>query len=292
MAGFYVRMDEGLQEAAEVHGIAELTGRSPQEVIGFLHGFWSWVQKQARAPGVIPHVGIRSLIQVCGGDEQLWNAVAKVEWLEFREDGLYVPGWEKRFDKPSQARADDAQSKRLARLRERQDQRGLDQPSPAETSQDAQPEVTPTATRTTSDPPPRYRPDPSDRGSVFEYLTSEHLGKTAEMVEWIEWAALQPNPLVKSDEWHYRHVLAAAKFSLGGDTPMAYFKWIVGKKNWKAIPADSIQEAAQQLRLNRTLDRLREEMKGAALRKLRDSGRKLTKQQQHALLTLSFPKSA
>jgi hypothetical protein len=268
MAGYFVRMDENLPGRPEVLQVAEVTGRSPEEVVGFLLRLWRWVQREAKAPGIIPGVGLAALLHECRGDERLWLALADTGWIAFATEGIHIANWNERFSDVAIRRADDAQRKRISRAkaREQADSRG-------DESGDA-----------TAVTPDRME---ADRGSVFEHLLGEHLGQTGAMIEWIEWQALQRGAVCPSDDEHYRLVLAAARFSLNsGKEPIAYFKWIVGKRMWRAIPDLYLRDAAKRIALDVTLRERARAARQKAMERLGGDRRPLTKAEQVEYLHL------
>lgn len=286
MAGFFVRMDENLRGRPEVLQVADVTGRSPEDVIGHLHSLWRWVQREAEAPGLIRGVGLSALIHECHGDETLWRALAGTEWITFDQAGIRVKNWEDRFSDVAQRRADDAQRKRTKRATEKARDADDDLPAPANAS--------PPIDQSSS--PPLSPETNSDKGGVFEHLTAEHLGQTGSMIEWIEWQALHRSRIVDATDETYRLILAAARFALNDrcKNPIAYFKWIVGKRRWDAIPQAYYSDACKRLALDETMRKRREEARRKAFESHGGGHRQLTKQEQadHLRLRFDIPRTA
>lgn len=262
MAGFYVQLDENLPDRPEVQQIVDATGREVDVVVYRLFLFWRWCQRDgkdhAQNLGIIPGVGIEALSRVCGGDAAFWNAVVKSGWLMFDAAGIVVPGWDERFSKSARRRADDAERKRDKRARQRESR------SPP-----------------TGEPPRNTE----QLESVFAELTAEDLGKPTVMCNWVAMASVQFRPVVKDDQWHREHCLAAGIMALNEDgirDPVRWFGWLVGRHFWTKIESRYLEDAKLRLRSVRAIEDRIAEAKQVQFKSI-DQPKRLTHAQQEDL---------
>lgn len=96
MADFWHAIDLDLDEQIEVQQIMEATDAPIDVVIGRLVRFWLWIKKST-ADAVMPGISTKTLCRKFGGDDAFWQAVAASGWLILRNDGIEIPGYEKRF---------------------------------------------------------------------------------------------------------------------------------------------------------------------------------------------------
>ena len=104
MAGDWLQIDLDLPEKPEVLTVTELTRASHVDVvIGRIVLLWRWVERHATCASV-RGTGIQTLVRLCGGDEEFWRAVESVGWVQFTDEGIVIPGWQKRFSQSAKRR--------------------------------------------------------------------------------------------------------------------------------------------------------------------------------------------
>jgi hypothetical protein len=270
--GYYVEIDELLDERPRLQQIVDATGCDPLLAVGRLWAFWRWCQRagkdHAKDVGIIPGVGLDALIRVCSGDESFWRAVAAAGWLTFDAAGILVPGWDERFSQNARRRKLDRERKREQRSRDRE-QDVTEAPASPQRASGILP-------------------------SVFAPLTTECLGRPSTMVEWVKAAAAMPRPLVRDDQWHYEHVLAAGIAAIneqGITTPVGWFAWVITTQEWQRIAPKYLTEAKLRLRsMAGALERIAE-AREIAVRPVERARRNDPKDQQVELLK-RFPSRA
>lgn len=115
MAGDYLQIDNDLPEKPETQRICDLTGEPLEVVIGRILLFWRWVDRHASG-ALVAGASVKTLVRVATGTETFWESVASLgDWLEIRPDGLYVPGWKKRFSQSAKKRIENAKRQRRHR---------------------------------------------------------------------------------------------------------------------------------------------------------------------------------
>lgn len=92
MATPWFRQRVWLSRIRETLVIADRTGRSPEEVAGFLGNLWSFATMESK-DGTIPGLTLCALVRAIGGDTALWEAVVQVGWLRIDTDGITFPNW-------------------------------------------------------------------------------------------------------------------------------------------------------------------------------------------------------
>lgn len=90
MANDWIPVSVSLPNKRKVLAIARSTKRSKHEVAGLLSHFWGWASGES-ADGFLSGVTFTDLVESVGGDEELWQAVADVDWLLVEDGGLRVP---------------------------------------------------------------------------------------------------------------------------------------------------------------------------------------------------------
>jgi len=94
MAGDWIPVDMATPRKREVLSISATSGKSRQEVVGWLVEFWSWFSSEAETP-VLSGVTVEMLPDVIGGDITLWNAVVNEGWIIAHEKAIEVPNAER-----------------------------------------------------------------------------------------------------------------------------------------------------------------------------------------------------
>lgn len=136
MAGDFMQIDLDLPDKPEVQKILDQIDVPLDVVIGRLILFWRWVERVAETSttvtelsragvtchdlGVIHDVTIRTVIRQAGGDEAFWRAVEVALWVLFEPDGVYIPGFAKRFSKSAKQRMGSRKRQTICRKRKRQ----------------------------------------------------------------------------------------------------------------------------------------------------------------------------
>lgn len=118
MAGDWHAIDLDLPDQIEVQTIIEMTDEPLDTVCGRLLLFWLWINKST-TQAIIAGISTKTLSRRFGGDEKFWRAVEKSGWLIIREDGIEVPGYERRFSNSAKQRLQDA--RRQSKHRERKE---------------------------------------------------------------------------------------------------------------------------------------------------------------------------
>lgn len=117
MAGDWIKMRTDLAEDPAVIAMADRLGIDEFSVVGRLHGFWSWLDRQSRdgqATGV-SHGWLDRRVR-CDG---FAAALVSVGWLVLRDDGLSVPNFERHNGETAKTRAEATNRKRRQRASER-----------------------------------------------------------------------------------------------------------------------------------------------------------------------------
>lgn len=89
----WIKAYHGLSRSLEVVQIAGETGRSRQEVVGFMIDLWQWVDCES-LDGRVRGVTLAQISELVGGDEILWNSVKKAGWIRCGKDWILIPGWD------------------------------------------------------------------------------------------------------------------------------------------------------------------------------------------------------
>jgi hypothetical protein len=216
---FYVAMDEGFRNKPKVQRIVSLTGCSRKEVAGNLMEFWEWVQREAIEyeldTGLLPGVDAAALCRVIEVDQQFCAALAdpQVDWVRFTDQGIVIPGFDKRFSRAAWRRKKDTESKW-----ERRNAATCAQGTSAYSA------------------------------SVFSEIRDDDLGKYIELVDWFEKAISQPRPICRGDDSRKMliNVLAAGRHAAdrpGVKNRIGLFAEIVGKQKWGHLSPQELQHA-------------------------------------------------
>jgi hypothetical protein len=113
MAGDWIKMRHDLADDPAVIGIAAELGIDEFAVIGRLHRFWSWADRQSRdghAVGVTK-TWLDRYIQRDG----FADAMVKYGWLEVQNDGITIPKFDRHNGNPAKERVLAAERKRKQR---------------------------------------------------------------------------------------------------------------------------------------------------------------------------------
>lgn len=94
--------------------ISSATGRTAQEVLGFLTDLWSWSSSES-ADGILHGIGVQDLAPILGGDENLWSAVVESGWLIVGANYLQIPNWDHWLSKSAKRRTNDSLRKKMSR---------------------------------------------------------------------------------------------------------------------------------------------------------------------------------
>lgn len=103
MAGDWIKMRHDLADDPAVIRIAERLGLDPDTIVGKLHRFWSWADRQLRdgnADGVTL-AWLDRFVSVPAFSEML----LRVGWLEPTEEGFKIPNYERHLGKNAKSRA-------------------------------------------------------------------------------------------------------------------------------------------------------------------------------------------
>jgi len=126
MAGDWIQIDDDLVEKPEVQAIQDETGDSVETVVGRLVRLWILVDRHAVAlpksrgtvTGLLPRYQIGTVVRLCGGLDQFWQAVVDVGWLTIETDGLGIPGYLDRFGSSAKNRLLNARRQRNYKRRQ------------------------------------------------------------------------------------------------------------------------------------------------------------------------------
>lgn len=121
MAGEWIPVDVGLFEKPEILRLCINCNTSVENAVCRVLKLWGWFSMNS-ADGTA-QMNPRLLTMVCGADEEFWQEVANVGWLEFSEDGqtATLPGWDDRFSRAAKARAKHAKDQSKYRQKQRSD---------------------------------------------------------------------------------------------------------------------------------------------------------------------------
>jgi hypothetical protein len=108
VAGEWIAVDVGLPDKPEVQELIDVTGEPVEVVVYRLYRLWSWAAMNC-TDGTA-RMTVARLVRTCGANEDFWNAVAGVGWLEIDETvaSVAVPGWDRRFSQAAKSRAQHA----------------------------------------------------------------------------------------------------------------------------------------------------------------------------------------
>ena len=123
----WFEMDNNIGRKPEVMRLIMITGDSAREVVGSLTLFWGLVDEfgedapdgsPAEFDGLLPGYGYESLVMLCGGTVEFWEAVESQGWLRVESAGVFVPGFQDRFGANAKSRRSAAKRKRKQRVSE------------------------------------------------------------------------------------------------------------------------------------------------------------------------------
>lgn len=114
MAGDWIPARIGLSKAREVVAISAATGRTRQEVCGWLLEFWSWASCETR-DGHLPGMTVNMLAQAVGPDCDFYLAVIQAGWLSQRANGLVIPNFDNWLGRSAKSRLENTVRQRLSR---------------------------------------------------------------------------------------------------------------------------------------------------------------------------------
>lgn len=103
MAGDWIMLDHELPQKPEFMAIMGKTGEEPATILGRLAMLWCLVDRQT-VNGVLPHVSLKALSRMFGGDEAFWQAVVDVGWLAISDAGAEIPRFDSRFGNSARKR--------------------------------------------------------------------------------------------------------------------------------------------------------------------------------------------
>lgn len=217
-SGYYVEMDEKLRRKSKFQRIVKLSNQTEAEVFFRLHEFWTWIQQAGEDYhddlGILPGIDMTAVVNICGGDERLWSALAdeQVDWARFEPQGIVVPGFAHRFSRAARKRRNGRNQKFDKRNPKGVEKPlGLDLPHGETVAKDF-------------------------ANSIFNGLTRQQLLNFSAMLVWFDAAVNEAKPVVKDTETDLLRVLTAARYSAKhGKEPAAYFAYIVGRKQWHVI---------------------------------------------------------
>jgi hypothetical protein len=115
----WIQLDKNLPEKPETLQLIEASGDTVEVVCFRLFRFWAWVDEHVTATGRLGFSSIAILQQKFGGDEKFWETMKVVGWLGSDDDGLFIPGYKKRFSNSAKTRTINA--RRQARYRARKE---------------------------------------------------------------------------------------------------------------------------------------------------------------------------
>lgn len=104
-----------LARKREVVRISSATGRTRQEVVGWLIEFWGWVDDETEN-GVIDGLHALDLVETVGADAAFWNAVQEVGWLTDAVSSLQIPNFDRWLGRSAKRRLKDRERKRSANV--------------------------------------------------------------------------------------------------------------------------------------------------------------------------------
>jgi hypothetical protein len=175
MAGDWIKMRTDLAEDPAVIAIADRLGIDEFAVVGRLHRFWSWIDRQSRdgrAMGVT-HAWLDRHVS-CPG---FAAAVVAVGWLEVGADGLSVPNFDRHNGETAKTRALGTQRKQrqranaaavsrecrdesVTREEKRREEESQKTPPVVPLPGDAEPQQKKTRKKTATHMTPEWRPTP------------------------------------------------------------------------------------------------------------------------------------
>lgn len=139
MAGDWLPSPIDEPRSRPILAIARRTGRSRHEVYGLWFEFKGWASKET-VDGLLERLTLADLVEIVGGDEAFWTAVAAEGLLEDRSEGLFIPDASAWLSTGSKARL--LKNMRQARWRDGKKR----EPDPVDSDVDAE---APTRTSTT-----------------------------------------------------------------------------------------------------------------------------------------------
>lgn len=113
MAGDWIKMRCDLAEDPAVIAMATKLRKDEFSIVGRLHAFWSWIDRQSRdgsAPGVT-HAWLDKRVE-CRG---FADAMVSVGWLLVTNDGLTIPNFDNHNGETAKARAVTTKRKQKSR---------------------------------------------------------------------------------------------------------------------------------------------------------------------------------
>lgn len=296
MAGDWFQRDSNLRYKPEVQQIVTLTGLPDTHVCGYLDCFWGWVDEHADREseesdrGIMPGMGIVDLCRnFAPSDETFWLAVQTVGWIELTERGVIIPKFVERFPESAKKRAIENRRKRMARM-------DIELKTP---------EPRPRKRRASSPPAEPETPDTLSieaaaeqrRSSDFDRVTLSTLSNPNQLLEWWTWACQQRVPIGIDDAWHQARVLAAAQRTLHYapgksespiSNPLAFFRAVVGRKEWTKLDDDDVQRGRTLL----AQCRQRTDVRNAHVRQAVQNVVKRPPHEQKSTLTLTEQRAA
>ena len=115
MAGDWIKMRVNLTSDPAVIGVAAALDISEHEVVGLLHWLWAWADQHTEdghARGVTS-----AWVDRYSGTRGLADALIEVGWLDFDDNGIHFPNFERHNGSPAKRRAQGAARQQKARAK-------------------------------------------------------------------------------------------------------------------------------------------------------------------------------
>ena len=115
MAGDWIKMRVNLTSDPAVIGVATSLEISEHEVVGLLHWLWTWADQQTEdghARGVTS-----AWVDRYSGKPGLADALIEVGWLDFDDNGIHFPNFERHNGQTAKKRAQSAARQQRARAK-------------------------------------------------------------------------------------------------------------------------------------------------------------------------------
>lgn len=116
MAGDWIQMDLDLEDKPEFMRLVDLTDEAEELILGRLFRLWALVDK-ATDNGLLKGLSLQSLARKLGGTPEFWQHLTDeaVAWLTVTDEGIVIPGYDKRFSQSGKRRINEARRKSALR---------------------------------------------------------------------------------------------------------------------------------------------------------------------------------
>ena len=122
MAGDWIQMDLDLEDKPEFMRLVDLTDEAEELILGRLFRLWALVDK-ATDNGLLKGLTLQSLARKLGGTPEFWQHLTDeaVAWLTVTDEGIVIPGYDKRFSQSGKRRIQQARASARRRSEKKTD---------------------------------------------------------------------------------------------------------------------------------------------------------------------------